>query len=130
MASHSKSALIFGASFMLFGVVLGALGAHALQKAGLDAESLGSYETAVRYQIYHGLALLILAQTKYLTREVKGFLIAGTLLFSISIYILALDELLGFSASFLGPVTPIGGSLLILGWALLIIKIVREKSAN
>lgn len=130
MASRSKLATLTGAIFMLLGVILGAIGAHALEKAGLDADSLNSYETAVRYQIYHGLALLILAQSKYLNTGSFRFLLVGTLLFSISIYILALDELLGVNASFLGPVTPIGGAFLILGWGLLIINIVREKSTN
>lgn len=120
--------MISGAVLMMLGVILGALGAHALEKTGLSADSLESYETAVRYQIYHGLALLILGQSKYLSKTLIWLFIIGVLMFSVSIYLLVTDELFNADFSFLGPITPIGGVLLILGWCLLIVNIIREKS--
>ena len=95
-------------------VALGALGAHSL-KGVLEPSSLESYKVAVLYQLIHTLALLALASTDY--KQVTANLwTAGILLFSGSIYALALDELLGMSLSFLGPITPLGGLLLIAGW--------------
>lgn len=100
------------------GVALGAFGAHAL-KARLSPDMLAVWETGVRYQIYHALALLAVAWA--LTRwpgsavQASGWLfVAGTLLFSGSLYALALSGVRG-----LGAVTPLGGVAWIVGWALL-----------
>ena len=102
-------------------VIAGALGAHAL-KPVLSADSLKSFETAVRYSAWHAIALLALfsvfdrlKRARYVT--LLWFL--GALLFSGSIYLLSTRELSGLQVSFLGPVTPLGGLLMIMGWFLL-----------
>lgn len=104
-----------GCAFGLTGVALGAFGAHAL-KARLAAEQLATFEVGVRYQLIHALAML--AVTWACTRwpgkaaEASGWLfIAGTLLFSGSLYALTLAEMRS-----LGIVTPVGGVALLLGW--------------
>ncbi|KAB2814897.1 DUF423 domain-containing protein [Phaeocystidibacter luteus] len=121
--------MMAGTIFMVLGVILGAMGAHALEKS-LTPAALDSFETAVRYQIYHGLALLILARYKSFNKTILYLFIGGVILFSGSIYLLTTDELMSVSLSALGPVTPIGGMLLIIGWIVLFINILREKSAN
>ncbi len=120
-----------GAAFAFFAVIFGAFGAHAL-KEHLSPEQLTSFETGVRYQFYHAFALLILAQLMYKRKNklihYAGWLfISGTALFSGSIYLLALRDIVGFSAGWLGPVTPIGGTLLIIGWALLFVSSFKDN---
>jgi len=100
-------------------IAFGAFGAHGLKKL-VDAEALSVFETGVRYQMYHTLALLMLGSMNMISETVKKrvfqFFTLGILLFSGSIYLLSLKEILPFNSVFLGPITPIGGGLLILGW--------------
>lgn len=114
-----KLAFIFAAILGLTGVIAGALGAHALEKT-LTPERLDSYETAVRFQMYHSLLLLLLGilqrqfeASAWLDWSVYG-IIAGVLLFSGSIYLLVLTPIK------VGIVTPIGGLILIAGWGALL----------
>ena len=99
-------------------VALGALGAHALKEV-LDPSSLESYKVAVLYHLVHTLALLALIQGNH-KKVTVWFWTSGILLFSGSIYLLAVDELIGIKLSFLGPITPLGGLLFIAGWLSLI----------
>ena len=92
-------------------VALGAFGAHAL-KTALSAEQLAIFETGVRYQMYHGLGLLVLGAYPRQRRGPK-WLLAGTLIFSGSLYALALTDI-----KVLGAITPIGGVLQLIGWSL------------
>ena len=108
-----------GSALGLVGVALGAFGAHAL-KARLAPELLATFEVGVRYQLIHALALLAVAWacTRWPSRwaNASGWLfIAGTLLFSGSLYALSLTGVRG-----LGIVTPIGGVALLLGWLCLL----------
>jgi len=110
---------IFAAGSMLagIGVALGAFGAHAL-KASLSPQLLATFETGVRYQMYHGLGLLALALAvdRWPERRLApaaGLLIAGTVIFSGSLYLLVAT-----GARWFGAVTPFGGIALIAGWAL------------
>ena len=122
-----KTLIITAAFFALTAVILGAMGAHALENS-LSASSLISYKTAVRYQMWHALALLIFALSQYKLTPLKWVFILwvlGVLLFSGSIYLLSTQQATGLSLSFLGPVTPLGGALLIAGWILLIVKVVK-----
>lgn len=110
------------AIFGLTAVVLGALGAHAL-KGEIEAGSLASFETAVRYQAWHALALLGLAalrSQRQIPRAISWLWGSGVILFSGSIYGLSLDNLADAQWSFLGPITPLGGLLMIIGWAWLL----------
>ncbi|MCC6411511.1 MAG: DUF423 domain-containing protein [Saprospiraceae bacterium] len=105
-------------------VAIGAFGAHGL-KPKLDAYQLGIFEKGVQYHFYHSLALLgaaVLLQIQPGNPYFKwaGFLfVAGILLFSGSLYLLATRNLLPFSVSWAGPITPLGGLCFIAGWLLL-----------
>lgn len=110
-------------------IALGAMGAHYLKNqvdAGiLTAANLNSFETGVRYHIYHSIALLIiglLADKLHigLVKKAAFCFMIGTVLFSGSIYILSTAALTGLTAvHWIGPVTPIGGIFLITGWILI-----------
>jgi|TARA_B110000977_G_C10743832_1_gene364044 uncharacterized membrane protein YgdD (TMEM256/DUF423 family) len=105
--------------FCLSAVILGAFGAHALKEM-LSESQLSSFQTGVRYQFFHGLAILILSfNMNYFTKRLSSIIkimSAGIILFSFSIYLLNIQDLVGFSMSYLGPITPIGGLLLITSW--------------
>ena len=118
---------VFAAGSLLagLGVVLGAFGAHAL-KASMSPELLGIFETAVRYQMYHALGLMALAWAIARWPE-RGLapaailIIAGTLAFSGSLYLLVLS-----GARWFGAITPFGGLALIAGWVLTAIRLLRR----
>ncbi len=130
MAQTAKrNFLLAGATLMLLAIIAGAFGTHTL-KAKLEPGLVEAYVIAVRYQVYHGLALLILSMIPHAKKAVFYFMLIGIILFSGSIYLLTLDVLMGVDLSFLGLVTPLGGTLLIIAWALLLINIVREKSGK
>ncbi len=101
-------------------VILGAMGAHALKRV-LTQEELLSFETGIRYQMYHAFLLLIIAIVPSLSHKQKrnllSLIVSGIICFSLSIYLLVIDEaVLGVNFGILGPVTPIGGLLLITAW--------------
>jgi uncharacterized membrane protein YgdD (TMEM256/DUF423 family) len=102
-----------------FTVILGAFGAHLLEKL-LSAAQLASFETGLRYQFYHVFFLILLSLIPRIEEKDKNkialIISIGILLFSGSIYLLNLQDVLGLNLGFLGPVTPIGGSLLIFAW--------------
>lgn len=100
-----------GAALMLLDVALGAFGAHGL-KNRLSPEMLAVFETGVRYQAYHALAILLVAALRGPDRAAWCFL-GGIVVFSGSLYALALT-----GVRWLGAVTPVGGLLFLAGWAL------------
>lgn len=121
--------LIFGAIYGGISVILGAFGAHAL-KNRMSEDLLKSFETGVKYQMYHALALLFLNHLNYFHAFETDFIvlstwcfIIGTFLFSFSIYGLCITAMLGNKWRFLGPVTPLGGSLLVAGWVFLALSV-------
>ncbi len=111
-----------GALFGLLAVVFGAFGAHALKKT-LSESQLKSFDTGVKYQMYHAILLLVLGFnlgfTTAMEKNMAYCFIAGVFLFSFSIYGLSIGASRGKSLKFLGPVTPLGGLLLIMGWGFL-----------
>ena len=119
----NNTVISIGAIFGLLAIVLGAFGAHALKKV-LTPEKLYSFEVGVRYQIYSALFLLLLGfngNFEQLSYQWSFYLVTvGTILFSVSIYLLALGDYLKKNFKFLGPITPLGGLLMILGWACLL----------
>lgn len=120
-----SSAAVLG----MLGVILGALGAHALE-GKISPDQIESYTTAVRYQVWHALALLILfsvADRIIWFRAISILWISGIILFSGSIYFLSLKDLIGVNLSWLGPITPLGGILLIGGWFTLLLSSFRYK---
>ncbi len=113
-----------GALLGLIGVGLGAFGAHALRKMLDETGRTATFETAVKYQFYHALAMVLVGvlmqqmgqnplALKWLNYAGLSFL-GGTLIFSGSLYILCFTGI-----TWLGAITPIGGVLMIAGWALL-----------
>ncbi|WP_175623231.1 DUF423 domain-containing protein [Chryseobacterium schmidteae] len=122
--------LVFGAVYGMLSVILGAFGAHALKKI-LSVERLESFETGVRYQMYAAFFLLIAGYIlKFDTSSQKWIsilMIAGTILFSFSIYMLSMQDYWGMNLKFLGPITPLGGLFMILAWLILIFYFVKNK---
>lgn len=113
---------IFGGLFALLSVIFGAFGSHLLKKY-LEDSALQSFEVGVRYLMYHGLAILIISVLPIEgKRWIYRFFISGTLLFSFSIFLLSLQSLIKINLKWLGPITPIGGTLLIIGWIIFIIN--------
>jgi uncharacterized membrane protein YgdD (TMEM256/DUF423 family) len=110
----NRPALVAGALLAALGMALGAFGAHAL-KASLPPPALGWWQTAVQYQMWHALGLLVVGALPQPRLGLPAALLgAGTILFSGSLYLMALT-----GARWLGAVTPLGGAAMIAGWALL-----------
>src|SRR5436189_3638409 len=111
-----RTFLLIGAIFGFLGVAFGAFGAHAL-RSRLSPEMLAVFETGVRYQMYHAFAVLIVAAaighigTARLLLIAGWCFVAGILLFSGSLYLLALT-----GTGILGAITPFGGLLFLVGW--------------
>jgi uncharacterized membrane protein YgdD (TMEM256/DUF423 family) len=112
------------------GIILGAFGAHGLKKI-VEPESVAIFETGVRYHIYHAFFLLFVGTTAFVTEKAKKTIfiltVIGTLFFSGSIYLLALNSKLPFDFRPFGWITPIGGFLLIVGWGVLFLNIIKRK---
>ena len=127
----NRTTLINAGILIFLSIILGAFGAHALKEV-LSPERLTSFETGVRYQMYNGLALLILGfssdRVKFSMKWMVNLILAGVILFSGSIYGLAMQEVLNVKLSFLGPITPFGGLLMIAGWFIFIIQLIRTKN--
>jgi uncharacterized membrane protein YgdD (TMEM256/DUF423 family) len=120
-----KILLSFAAFSAMFSVVLGAFAAHGL-KSKLSETLLNTFQTGVQYQMYHSLAVILLVilyrqMPQSLLLYSSGFMLAGIILFSGSLYMLALTQNKWF-----GPVTPLGGICFIVGWALLIAAALKE----
>lgn len=131
-----KKRLLASATFLgMLAVILGALGAHWL-KTQLGTDQLNSFETGVKYQMYHAIVLLVLGLWIKGT-EGKLFnvavwcLLTGVLLFSFSIYLLSTRSITGLEGvGFLGPTTPFGGLLMITGWLLLMVHFLRMSGSE
>lgn len=111
-----------GVIFGVLAVALGAFGAHGLKEL-IDDAGVQTFETGVRYQMYHAFLLLVLGSTKRIPEQRKKLVyylvVIGILLFSFSIYFLATNELTAFDFKTIGFITPIGGLFLIIGWVVL-----------
>jgi uncharacterized membrane protein YgdD (TMEM256/DUF423 family) len=127
----NKSILLSGLILGVTAIILGAFGAHAL-KALLTSEQLQTFETGVKYQMYHALFILVVANSNQLTEKAKKnvvkLAVLGVLLFSGSIYLLATQTIFGINFKIIGFLTPIGGLFLIASWAWFGIKIITNKS--
>ena len=128
-----KQYVILSGLFIMISIVLGAMGAHALKKI-LPVEALVTFETGVRYQMYHALFLLFLGSLNDFPQKTKKsiwfLIVLGVIFFSGSIYLLATNSLTSFDFKVIGFVTPIGGLLLILGWGVSLLNIMNKKSQN
>ncbi|QHI37136.1 hypothetical protein IMCC3317_25140 [Kordia antarctica] len=125
-----KKILITGAILGCLVVILGAFGAHALKKI-LTVDQISSFETGVRYQMYHALLLLFVGATAFISPKAQKlmyvFVLWGIVLFSGSIYLLATNDVTPFNFKVIGFITPIGGTLLIIGWIILIVSFFKLK---
>ncbi len=118
-----RAAAAWGASLAGLAVVMGAFGVHGLA-AMVSADRLQVWETAVRFQMYHGLGLLAIAGLPRPARLASLLLVVGSLIFSGSLYVLV-----GTGVAVLGAITPLGGVLQIAGWALLAVTLARREPA-
>lgn len=118
-----------GALLGLLAVLFGAFGAHRLKKM-FTADQLRSFETGVKYQMYHAILLIVLGFNLNFSKSYETYMIycfiIGTVLFSFSIYALSISAAKGNKLKFLGIVTPIGGLLLLVGWALLLYSFIAH----
>ena len=121
--------LVLGSFYGLTAVVLGAFGAHALKEM-IDAEAIASFETGVKYQMYHALLLLFLGLETKIKPKAKKVLLyligVGIIFFSLSIYLLATNDFTAFNFKTIALITPIGGSLLIIAWILMLFSFLKK----
>lgn len=126
----NKKIISIAAFLGLLSVVFGAFGAHGL-KSLITVDSLQSFETGVRYQMYHALMLLFVGSASFLSLKTKKtifyLIVFGVLFFSGSIYGLSTNELTFFDFKTIALITPIGGMLLIISWLILLISAVKSK---
>lgn len=127
----NKTILSIAALLGFLAVLIGAFGAHGLKEL-VTEENLITFETGVRYQMYHAIVLLFIGITDIFKEKTKRILfylfIIGVLLFSGSIYGLATNTLSGFDFKKIGFITPIGGSLLIIGWGIMFYNFIKLKN--
>ena len=126
MSISAKILLALGSLNAALAVLLGAFGAHAL-KDRLDESMMNVYQTAIQYHFYHALGLVLVGilalhfPSSSLLRWSGTALIAGILLFSGSLYLLAISNV-----RWLGMITPIGGMAFVTGWVLLLVAVARQ----
>lgn len=124
-----KRYVIFGSILFCISIILGAFGAHALKDI-IPTDKLNSFEVGVRYQMFQALAILLFSINSksfhFNINQILFLMAIGTILFSFSIYFLALSSLFTFSFKFLGPITPIGGLILIISWVIFIVKLIKN----
>lgn len=127
----NKRILISAAILAIIAIVLGAFGAHKLKEL-LPEQSLNSFETGVRYQMYHVFLLLFLGSSSQITERVKKIVyrltMVGVLFFSGSIYVLSTSSITSIDFSAIGIITPIGGVLLIIAWGVLLRSFINLKA--
>lgn len=117
-------------------IVLGSIGAHAM-KPHLTPEAFNSWDTAVKYQVYQSLGLLVLSIAGrfgflkiHMHRWAMLMITLGMVCFSGSLYLRSSSPLTGIDFSWLGPIAPIGGILLIFGWLIAALAFVKEKKTD
>lgn len=125
-----KKIISTAALFGMVAIILGAFGAHALKKV-LSVEQLTTFETGVRYQMYHALFLLFIGTTTIINQKIKkriyNLVVYGVIFFSVSIYFLATNSLTHIDFKMMGFITPIGGLFLISAWFVLIFDLIVPK---
>ena len=128
-----KKIILTASFFGMTAIILGAFGAHALKKV-LTLDQLATFETGVKYQMYHALFLLFVGMYSEITVKVKKTMLwvtaLGILFFSGSIYLLATMDITGVNFKTIGFVTPIGGLFLISAWILLGFSVLKKKDKN
>ena len=131
-----KNFVAAAAIFGTFAVALGAFGAHGLEKITTDEKIIHGFQTGVQYQMYHALALLMVAIIfeKFPNRWIKwagNCFIAGVILFSGSLYLLTFLKIQeSNTVKFIGPITPLGGIFFIAGWIFLLTGVLNRKKSQ
>jgi len=129
----NKTILITASILGILGIILGAFAAHGLKQL-ITSEAIQTFETGVKYQIYHAFFLLIIGTSNYVQNKFKTIIfyltLIGIIFFSGSIYGLATNDLSGFDFKTIGFITPIGGLLLIIAWVVLLINFLKMKKDN
>lgn len=124
-----KKLILLGSSLGFIGIILGAFAAHGLENL-ISEDAIKTFETGVKYQIYHALFLVFLSSQKFTTQKLNKSLfwliLVGVVFFSGSIYGLATNELTNFDFKHIAWITPIGGSLLILSWILVFFNVLKK----
>jgi len=130
MINYNKKIVATASILGALTIAIGAFGAHGLKEL-IDVKSLATFETGVRYQMYHVFALLILGFATVIPsatqKWVARFFIIGIIFFSGSIYLLSLNSLFLFDAKTIGFITPLGGLFFIFGWLRLAYGVIVNK---
>ena len=130
MKNFDKKIVVTAAFLGAITIAIGAFGAHGLKEL-VDVNALKSFETGVRYQMYHVIVLLVIGFAPIIPLKIKkttfSFFIIGILLFSGSIYLLALNEIIPFNAKSIAFITPLGGLSFIIGWFYLCYSLFKIK---
>jgi uncharacterized membrane protein YgdD (TMEM256/DUF423 family) len=126
-----RSFILAGILFVFLGIFLGAFAAHGLSTAGLEQGKIESFKVGVDYLFYSGFGMMIIGGLRerfdFMMKFHFRMILFGTILFSGSIFILAVAPLIDWElGKFLGPITPIGGTMMILGWFSLFVKYLRQ----
>lgn len=129
-----KTATVFASISACIAVILGALGTHGLSKMDVKPESLHAYETAVQYQLLHSITMLaiIALNTRVAAyfKTIMNLMMVGILMFSGSIYLLVMGDILKIDLTAVGPVTPIGGLSLIAAWFILFLSALKYQEQD
>ena len=127
----NKSILITAAILGVTSVILGAFAAHGLKKL-ITPDAIASFETGVKYQMYHALFLLFVCTSAHIGHGYKNaifyLVLVGVILFSWSIYLLATNVLSSFDFKKIAFITPVGGLLLIVSWVVLLVNFVKFQT--
>ena len=127
----NRTIFITAAFLGMLSVILGAYGAHGLKQI-ISTDLVQTFETGVKYQMYHAIMLLFLGSTAVLPYKIKRTVFAltvlGIILFSGSIYGLATNEFTAFDFKKIALMTPIGGTLLIASWTMLLVGFIKNKN--
>ena len=127
----NKLILVTGSILGMLAIILGAFASHGL-KSLISVELLQTFETGVRYQMYHAIVLLFIGTTSVFSSKIKQklfyLIVIGILFFSGSIYGLATNELSGFDFKSIAFITPIGGLFLIISWSIMALQFLKLKS--
>lgn len=129
----NRTILMTAAILGIIAIALGAFAAHGLKEL-LSIEAQQTFETGVRYQMYHAIMLLFIGGTTFLKDKSKKIIyylvVIGLLFFSGSIYGLSTMDITGINFKTIGFITPIGGLLLISAWVFMLINFLKLKRDN
>ena len=128
--NFNKNITVLAAIMGTLTIIIGAFGAHGLKEI-VSEKTITSFETGVRYQMYHVIVILIIGFSSFIDQKtqkwVSRFFMVGILLFSGSIYLIVMKDIFFINTKILSIATPIGGLFLIIGWLRLTYGIIVNK---